>query len=163
MKRVNFLLCIFCILTLVSCQKANVVTTSTTGQSVGPSTLAPYVFKTSQPGAITVHGKLIVMNPMAWLPDSNDAVFLVPIPSDEQAITTIPEFKVGEVPRAEVDESTGEFMFTNIEPGQYAVVVLEKSGRQIPVRLLENDSSAIIVLEETDRDQTIELGYLRFP
>ncbi|MEW5871906.1 MAG: hypothetical protein AB1894_21740 [Chloroflexota bacterium] len=163
MKRVNSLLCIFCVFLLVSCQKTNAVTTSTAAQSVGPSTLAPYVFKTSKPGAITVHGKIVVMNPMAWLPDSNDAVFLVPIPSDEQAIMTIPEFKVGEVPQAEVDESTGEFMFTNIEPGQYAVVVLEKSGRQMPVRLLENDSSVIIVLKETDRDQTIELGYLRFP
>lgn len=164
MKRLGlFTLCLLVVLLAASCQQGGAANTAVVEQPGGPPTLAPYVFKTSEPNSITVHGRIVVMDPMGFLPDPNDAVFLVPIPSGDQGITTIPEFKVGEVPQAEVDEVTGEFMFTNIQPGQYAVVVLEKSGSQIPVRQLKSDSTVIITIGEADRGQTIELGPLRFP
>lgn len=172
MKRLELMnLFLLSALLLVKCQQPNTDTMSPTSgmvevivteQPPAPKKPDPPAFKTSHPGTIAVHGVLLVLDPLTVLPDSNDAIFLVPIPSGE-GITTIPPFKVGEVPQAEVDEATGEFMFTDILPGQYAVVVLEKGGSQIPARVLDSNSLSILTLKESDRDQTVELGYLRFP
>ena len=122
-------------------------------------TRIPYAFKTSEPGTVTIHGELLAMDP-GNLPDPNDAIFLVTIPDGQ--VSTIPGFTVGEVPQADVDEPTGEFVFTNIEPGLYAVMVLTLGNAQIPTRTDEGDF-VIIRVEEVDRDQTIELGYIRIP
>jgi hypothetical protein len=125
-----------------------------------PGTSEPYIFKTSEPGKISLHGVLIVTDPMYSSPDPDDAIFFVPIPEDQ--VATIPPFVVGEVPQADVDERTGEFMFINIEPGKYAVVVTS-SGAQMPARMIEGSALAIFDVTENDRDKTIELGYLLFP
>jgi hypothetical protein len=123
-----------------------------------------YVFKTSEPGKITIKGYLLVLEPMVTLPDPNDAIFMVPLPSSDQGgASSIPSFTVGEVPQAEVDERTGDFVFANLEPGQYAIVVLTTGGAQIPARFNENGNLAIIKLKDTDRDHTIELDNLRLP
>jgi len=98
------------------------------------------------------------------LPDPNDAIFMVPIPgSDQGGASSIPSFTVGEVPQAEVDERTGDFVFTNLDPGQYAIVVLTTGRAQIPTRFNKNGNLAIINLQETDRDHTIELENLCLP
>jgi hypothetical protein len=120
----------------------------------------PYNFKTSDPGFVTVEGLLLVIDPNLALPDANDAIFLVPLDSKE-GIVTIPEFVVGEVPQADVDERTGDFRFTNIEPGRYAVVVLTTGGSQIPARFFESGSLAIFNIEESDIDTTIKLDHLQ--
>lgn len=126
--------------------------------------LSPYAFTTtSEAGKITIHGNLIVLDFVLMAPGPNDAIFLVPIGGGEGTISTIPYFTMGEVPQAEVDERTGEFYFTNIEPGQYAVVVLTTGDAQIPVRKWEDSTLAIFRFAEEDRDQTIELGDLTLP
>jgi len=94
------------------------------------------------------------------LPDPNDGIFLVPLRDGQ--VTMIPAFTVGEVPQADVDEVTGEFVFTNIESGLYAVVVMTVWNAQIPART-EEGNLVILRIEETDRNQTIQLGYIRIP
>ena len=84
------------------------------------------------------------------------------MPSGE-GTKTIPPFSVGEVPQADVNEITGEFVFTDIQPGRYAVVVLSQSGAQIPARDYEEGNFAIITIVDKDIDRTVELGYLSFP
>ncbi len=122
----------------------------------------PYAFKTSDPGTITIHGTLVVLDPTSMMPSPDNGIYLVPMPTD-QANTSIPQFEVGTVPQAEVDEISGEFSFTNIQPGQYAVVVMTPSGSQIPVRYQENQSYAIINLDASQKDTTVDLGHLTLP
>jgi hypothetical protein len=130
--------------------------------AVAPPTPEPYVFKTSDPNTITVHGKLIVLDPMTIIPAPNDSIFLVPLPIDEP-ISMIPQFELGTVPQAEVDESSGEFVFTNLEPGQYAVVVITMGRAQIPTRFIDTSSYAIFTVDETQVDTTVDIGKLTLP
>jgi hypothetical protein len=130
--------------------------------TVAPATLEPYIFITSEPNTITIHGVLIVLDPMTIIPAPNDSIFLAPLPVD-QPISAIPQFEEGTVPQAEVDESTGEFVFTNIQPGQYAVVVITKGGAQIPTRYQESSSYAIFTLDDSQKDTTFDLGKLTLP
>ncbi len=122
----------------------------------------PYPFKTSEPGHITIHGELVVTDPMVMLPAEDDAIYLVPIPED-QPLSTIPTFEPGTVPQADVDETIGEFVFTNIEPGQYAVVVETVSGAQFPAHFYQKDSYAIFKVDASQVDKTYELGLLSLP
>jgi len=125
-------------------------------------TVEPYVFRTSASGAITVHGTMIVLDPMTIVPAPNDSIFLVEIPAD-QPIAGIPQFTEGTVPQADVDERVGEFIFTDIQPGQYAVVVITLGGAQIPARFQTTQTYAIFTLESSQVDTTVEIGNLTLP
>jgi hypothetical protein len=124
-------------------------------------TMAPYEFKKSDKGFATVEGMLVVMDPTSIVPAPDDAIHLVPI--EGEGVTSIPQFKVGEVPQADVDERTGDFMFTNIKPGQYAVVTRTRGGAQIPTHFMETGSLAIFTVKDSDINQTVNLGKLRIP
>jgi hypothetical protein len=124
--------------------------------------MQPQIFGTSDPGYITVRGVLVVLDPMTMIPAHDDGVYLVPLPSD-QSTTEIPQFDVGTVPQAEVDEVVGEFVFTNIEPGQYAVVVLTAGGSQIPVRYSDTGNYAIITFDSSQLNTTVDMGRLTLP
>ena len=126
-------------------------------------TLAPYEFAESEPGFITLAGKLVVRDPTSMLPAPDDSIYLVPVGAEGQGVTGIPQFTPGEVPQADVDERTGEFVFINIEPGKYAVVVITMGGAQIPTRSMEDGNYAINTFTEEDIDQIVELGSLSLP
>jgi hypothetical protein len=128
-----------------------------------PPTETAYIFKTSEPGLFTIKGELIVKEPFMMAPDPDDGLFLVPMDDPEGNITTVPKFEIGQVPQAEVDEVEGLFAFTDIDPGQYAVVVLTMNGSQIPAKFMESESLAILALEESQPEKIIELGYLFYP
>lgn len=128
---------------------------------VSTPTTEPFPFITSEPGTTSAHGILIVLDPMTLVPAPDDAIYLVPIP--EAGISTIPQFEVGTVPQAEVDEGTGEFMFTNLSPGHYAVVVITRGGAQIPARYFETGNFAIFKVDASQADSIIELGKLSLP
>lgn len=169
------------ILVLTGCQAANTPQTntgvtdiqvtvaptvgSTGAKSTRPPipTMEPYNFKPSDAGTVTLHGHLAVLDPVTILPGPDDAIYLVPMNDTGDGATTIPQFTVGEVPQAEVDERTGEFTFQNIQPGRYAVVVLTKGGSQIPAKMMDTGSLAIITVDKASIDQTVELGTLRLP
>lgn len=126
----------------------------------GLPTLEPYVFKTSQPGTATLRGILAVLDPLVMMPAPDDAIYLVPLPDGDQGAVTVPPIEKGKTPQAEVDEHTGEFVFTNIQPGQYAVVVVTLSGSEIPARNYETNNLAIVTIIESDLGNTIDLGFL---
>jgi hypothetical protein len=130
--------------------------------TVIPPTQAQYTFKTSEPGSISIHGFLVILNPMSMIPAPEDSIYLVPMPVDDP-IAGIPQFDVGTVPQADVDEVLGEFVFTNIQPGQYAVVVITSGGSQIPVRFLNSSSFAILTLDGSQTDTTVDVGQLTLP
>ena len=138
-----------------------VLATESTGS--GNPTLEPYEFATSRSGFITLHGLLVVRDPLTILPGPDDAIFLVPMDSEGEGVTAIPQFKVGEVPQADVDERTGEFVFIDIDPGRYAVVVLTKGGSQIPTRNMDDGIYSIITFTVEQQGQSIELGNLSLP
>ena len=158
--------------TLVACQqetlaspptKMELVDIQVTDQLYPAQAPESNIFKTSQPGTASIHGFLIVTNPIGMLPDPNDAIFLVPLESGGADPATIPSFVLGEVPQAEVNESNGEFTFKDIKPGRYAVIVLTLGGSQIPARTYKGRNLVIVKVEESDRGNTIELGDLSLP
>lgn len=138
--------------------QAEVVSNSSVQPAAISPTLKPYTLETAKPGTAILHGLLLVMDPMISRPDSEDAIFLVPLTGE--GVISIPAFVVGEVPRAEVDETTGEFIFRNVKPGNYAIVILTVGGSQVPARFYKDNGFAIIRVEESDLGRTIELDYL---
>ncbi len=124
-------------------------------------TMEPFIFPTSNPGFASIKGRLIVLN-LSMLPANEDAIFLVPINATDQ-ISTIPTFQPDEVPRAVVDERTGDFEFQDIEPGKYVLIVLTQSDAQIPASYKENGSYVIFDINESDIDKTYDLGDINFP
>jgi hypothetical protein len=97
---------------------------------------------------------------MVLMPASDDAIYLVPLTGAEGGPSTVPPVEKDKNPQAEVDEVTGDFVFTNIQPGQYAVVVITVGGSEIPVRMYETGNLAIVTVKDTDLGKTIDLGYL---
>jgi hypothetical protein len=126
----------------------------------GLPTIEPYVFQTSTPGTVTLQGVLAVTDPMVLMPASDDAIYLVALSGGKGAPSTIPPIEKGKTPQADVDERTGEFRFTNIKPGQYAVVVVTLGGSEVPARDYESGNFAIITVTEADLNQIIDLGAL---
>ena len=128
-----------------------------------PTTMEPYKFRTSQPGTATLHGNLVVLDPTT-LPAQNDAIYLVPIDQDNPGVLAIPQFTEGEVPQADVNEPTGEFMFTDIKPGRYVVVIVTIGGAQIPARAMNESRNLVVVnVDETFLDKITEIGTMSLP
>jgi hypothetical protein len=158
------------ILTVSACQSAQTpaperVTTNDIVITTVPNPTVeatPYVFSAPVANTATVHGKLVVLDPMVMLPASSDAIYFVPMGEGEGA-TTIPYFEYGDVPQADVDETTGEFVFTGIQPGRYAVVVETLGGAQIPARDMQSRAIVFVDVMETDLNTTIELGFISLP
>ncbi|MCJ7536482.1 MAG: hypothetical protein MUO57_13205 [Anaerolineales bacterium] len=171
-KIITLLVGTFMLLVAAGCQPAttsteiveNVLNESPTAAPVQSSpTIEPYEFAVSESGYITLHGLLVVRDPISLLPAPDDAIHLVPVGAEGQGVSGIPQFTVGEVPQADVDERTGEFVFVNIEPGKYAVVVVTKGGAQIPTRSMEDGAYSIMTFTAAEVDQTVELGSLSLP
>ena len=140
-----------------------IITVPASTPSPNTTELESYEFKTSDQGYITLKGYLLVYDPSTTLPDPNDAIFLVPLSGGEDSVASIPSFNVGEVPQADVDERTGDFVFTNIQPGRYAIVVLTMGQAQMPACFIDSGSFAILNITEADIDKTIQLDYIGIP
>jgi hypothetical protein len=164
---------LFLIFTIVACSNNQLSPTATPPPpeivdiqvTVRPSipTMEPYVFITSEPGYATLFGRLIVLDPRAIVPAPDDAIYLVELDPDAP-ISTIPMFEEGDdIPQADVDERTGEFVFVNVEAGRYAVVAVTMGGTQFPTRMWEDGSYAIFDITEEDMDQEVDLGDLTLP
>ena len=124
-------------------------------------TMEPFAFPTSETNLTTIKGRLIVLN-LSLLPANDDAIFLVPLdPINE--ISTIPSFQLGDVPQAIVDERTGDFVFTNIDIGKYALIVMTQNGAQIPASSKDNSSYVIFDVNKNDLGNIIDLKEVNFP
>ena len=157
---------------LVSCQKevkpdsplpspgkeVQIATISVVTSPIKPSNkstpIPTFQFATSQPNFATIHGKIEVLNPTTAAPKP-DGIYLVPVHADGM---TIPQVIPGEMPQAEVNEVTGEFVFTNVKPGAYALTVITIIDVQLSVRSAENNHPVILTIGESHIDQTVELG-----
>jgi hypothetical protein len=105
----------------------------------------------------------VVLDP-TMLPAQNDAIYLVPIDQDNPGVLAIPQFTEGKVPQADVNEPTGEFMFTDIKPGRYIVVVVTMGGTQIPARTMDESHNLVVVkVDETFLDKITEIGTMSLP
>jgi len=144
-------------------KQISATSTSTTVVESSPKENDKYVFITSEPETVTLHGELIVLDPKGFIPNSNGAIFLVTLAGSDNSLATIPPFVVGEVPMADVDVTTGEFVFHSIQPGQYAVVILTSEEMQIPSRRYNDGSYVIFTIDESDKGNVIELGYITLP
>ena len=123
--------------------------------------IEPYTFRTSTPGTATLHGELLVKDPDNAMPAPDDGIYLVPLPADQMVIT-VPTIAFAEDPQADVYERTGEFVFTDVQPGKYIVIVFTIYNGQIPARTTDGNL-AVIDVKESDLGQTIELDYLTVP
>ena len=122
-------------------------------------TFEPYPFKTSEPGTVTVHGTLVIYYPEFSRP-IEDGLFLVASQDGINTFDGIPKIIVGETPQAEFDERTGEFYFTNINPGRYSLQVLTTGTAQVPV--YNNDNTNVILeITDDDIDTIIELDHVK--
>ena len=117
--------------------------------------------KKSKNGLVTLQGTLLVTDPDNAMPAPDNAIYLVPLPADEMVIS-IPVIPTDKPIQASVDNRTGEFVFTNIQPGKYIVIVLTIYNGQIPAHT-ENGALAVVNVEESDRNKTIQLNYLKVP
>ena len=172
MKAGKLLLLPLALFFLTSCQNTKASSTPDTVVSdiqitnvpMSPSiTMEPYIFRTSQPGTATLHGNLIVLDP-STIPANDDAIYLVPMDQNGPGVLTIPQFTKGEVPQADVDERTGEFMFTDIKVGRYVVVAVTVGGAQIPARTMDGSRNLVIVkVDETYLDKITEIGKMSLP
>jgi hypothetical protein len=126
----------------------------------GYPTFEPFPFKTSQPDLATVRGSIIVPDPLVLSPSPEDGVYLVPLAGEEQGPFTIPGIVKGETPQAEVDERTGDFVFTNIQPGRYAVVIVTVGGTEVPAVYFDSSNIVVVTITPSDMGKIIDLGHL---
>lgn len=146
----------FLTILLMGCQNSQIQDTR-----IPISSVEPYTFRTSKPGTVTLHGKLLVKDPDNAMPASNDAIYLVPLSADQQIIM-VESIPFDEALQADVDERTGEFIFTDVQPGKYIVMIVTIYDGQMPVRT-QDGNFAVIDVKDSDRGQTIELNYLMVP
>jgi hypothetical protein len=125
-------------------------------------TLAPRPVPSSEPGLVSAFGYLVVMNPLSAIPAPDDAIYLVPMVSGEENIAALPPLDDNAI-QAVVDETTGDFYFVNIPPGEYFLMVREKSGTVLPARLGNSDSMAFFQIQPNSQNEPINLGLLSFP
>jgi hypothetical protein len=130
--------------------------TATTDPNLTPT----QALRTSKPGYATITGRLVIVNPHTLLPADEDPLFLV-VPDMTKPDYAIPPFKIGEVPRAEVDETDGRFVFTDVEPGTYLIAVMAKNGTIFRARIFSKDDLAIVKV--TQSGQTIDVGNITYP
>jgi hypothetical protein len=115
----------------------------------------------SKNSLVTLHGLMLVKDPINAMPAEDNAIYLVPLPSDQMVIS-VPSIPSDNAIQARVDNKTGEFVFSKISPGKYVIIVLTIYGGQIPAKM-ENGSMAVIDVQESDLNKTVELNNLFVP
>jgi hypothetical protein len=115
----------------------------------------------SKNSLVTLHGMMLVKDPINAMPAEDNAIYLVPLPSDQMVIS-VPSIPSDNAIQARVDNKTGEFVFSKISPGKYVIIVLTIYGGQIPAKM-ENGSMAVINVQESDLNKTVELNNLFVP
>jgi hypothetical protein len=109
----------------------------------------------------TFSGRLIVSDPDFYMPAADDAIYLVPITSD-QTVIGVPTLTLGTDLQADVDERTGEFTFKGVKPGKYIVLVVTTTNEQVPAHL-EDGTLAVIDVTDADLGKKIDLKLLFIP
>jgi hypothetical protein len=117
-----------------------------------------YIFPTSKPGFATLSGQLILLDPGTVI--AEDSIYLAPYPEERSDVPTLGPNNSNY--QANVDESTGNFVLTDIPPGRYAIVVRSKTG-EVPAFGWDTEEFVIPTVKESDRGHTIDLGWIYIP
>jgi len=121
----------------------------------------PLVYPTSTSGNATVLGTLFVMDPMIGGPKNGDSIYLVPMPeAPPSGLIVAPEVDPENAHKVTaIDRENGQFVFTNIPPGDYHILVVTPMGT-IPVRSMDTGRIQFPTLLV---DQVLDLGHVQIP
>jgi hypothetical protein len=116
------------------------------------------------PDVALVQGTLILLDPVNIAPQE-DGIYLVPVDTDanEGVSMVVPAVDPKTSLQAEVDESDGQFYFTDVSADIYALVAMTENSQQLSIREFKTGKSVIVTVKEEDLGQTIDLGTLRLP
>jgi hypothetical protein len=109
----------------------------------------------------TLQGQLFVRDPDNAMPAADNAIYLVPLTSDEMVLT-VPTIDFDTAIQAKVENATGKFTFSKVVPGKYLMMVVTIYDTQIPA-YTEDGSLAVIEVKDTDLGKTIDLKYFVVP
>ena len=103
----------------------------------------------------------MIMDPRFGGPKNGDSIYLVPI--DEES-TDAPIVALEIDPESSykvmfVNSTTGEFVFTNIPPGRYQILI-EIAPGIIPLRSMETGRIDFLTIES---NQMLDLGRMQIP
>jgi hypothetical protein len=146
---------------LASCRGNN--NSSISGVKVtAPTFPSPYRFKTSNPGMATVAGTLVVINPLTTAPAPNDSIYLVTVDQSQGGLV-MPEIETGNSIQADVNEQTGDFVFINVKPGSYIIMVKTLAGAEMPVHKMHENTLGVVTVTDADKDKIVPAGILSLP
>jgi hypothetical protein len=104
------------------------------------------------------------MNPAQVAPQE-DGLYLVPINTDVEGgvALVVPAVNPETALQASVDEVTGQFYFSDVSAGVYALVAVTDTDQQLSIRRLDTGEAVIVTLTGEDLGKVIDLGTLRLP
>lgn len=106
-------------------------------------------------GTANLRGRIEITEPTVLLGE----LFLAKAMPTSNPDIDLLELSEKEAPRALIDRTTGEFLFVDIEPGKYGLIVWEPM-RSAPVNDPETKETLFIQLSA---DQVTDIGTLYFP
>jgi hypothetical protein len=114
------------------------------------------VVPTSQPGYGTVRGTLVIA------PGVNVIVgelFLAEAVQTSDANIRMPALDIEQAPRAHFERQTGKFVFVNVPPGEYGLIVWEPFNSI----LMDDPQTGNTLFVSVKPDEVIGLGELEIP
>lgn len=109
-----------------------------------------------QKNSATLRGKLLVKDPDNAMPAHDNAIYLVPLTSDQTVIMS-PTINFDTAVQAKVDNKTGKFVFSRVATGKYLMMIVTIFDTQIPAHTLDGNL-AIVQVKAPDIGKTINLG-----
>jgi hypothetical protein len=110
----------------------------------------------SQKDSATLRGKLLVKDPDNAMPAHDNAIYLVPLTSDQTVIMS-PTINFDTAIQAKVDNKTGKFVFSQIATGKYLMMIVTIYDTQIPAHTMDGNL-AVVQVKDSDIGKTIDLG-----
>lgn len=107
------------------------------------------------PGRAVLRGHIEVTQPTALL---GELFLAAAVPTSDPEIDLL-ELDEDKSPKAEINRSTGEFIFRDVEPGKYGLIAWEPLNS----RPLNDPATGATFMFELPADQITDVGTLYFP
>jgi hypothetical protein len=107
------------------------------------------------PGTASLRGQIEIAQDNVLLGE----LFLAKAVPTSQPDVDLLELDEENSPRALLDRATGEFLFTDVEPGKYGLIVWEPMSSGA----VNDPETGETLFVELDADETVDLGRLTFP
>ena len=105
--------------------------------------------------SVVLKGQLFVKDPDVAFPKADNAIYLVPLASD-QTVMAVPTIDPKTAIQAKVDNKTGKFVFSNVTPGKYLMMIITINNDQMPVSTVDGNM-AVIDVTAAQLGKTIDL------